>query len=101
MVSVNWTSIRPLDGSQRGGFEELCAQLARAETPVSAKFDRTGNPDAGVECYCTLADGDEWGWQAKYFVDALGSPQWDQLDRSVRTALEKRPNLVRYLVCIP
>ena len=101
MVSVNWTSIRPLDGSQRGGFEELCAQLARAETPVSAKFDRTGNPDAGVECYCTLADGDEWGWQAKYFVDALGSPQWDQLDRSVRTALEKHPNLVRYLVCIP
>ena len=101
MVSVNWTSIRPLDGSQRGGFEELCAQLARAETPVSAKFDRTGNPDAGVECYCTLADGDEWGWQAKYFVDALGSSQWDQLDRSVRTALEKRPNLVRYLVCIP
>ena len=101
MVSVNWTSIRPLDGSQRGGFEELCAQLAGAETPVSAKFDRTGNPDAGVECYCTLADGDEWGWQAKYFVDALGSSQWDQLDRSVRTALEKHPNLVRYLVCIP
>ena len=101
MVSVNWTSIRPLDGSQRAGFEELCAQLARTETPVDAKFDRTGNPDAGVECYCTFPVGDEWGWQAKYFVDALGRPQWDQLDRSVRTALEKHPNLARYFVCIP
>ena len=101
MVTVNWTTIRPLDGSQRAGFEELCAQLARTETSVSAKFDRTGNPDAGVECYCTLADGNEWGWQAKYFVDALGSSQWDQLDRSVRTALEKHPNLARYFVCIP
>ena len=80
---MNWTSIRPLDGSQRAGFEELCAQLARAETPVCVKFDRTGNPDAGVECYCTLADVDEWGWQAKYFVDALGGPQWDQI-RSFR-----------------
>ena len=101
MVSVNWASIRPLDGSQRAGFEELCAQLARTETPVDAKFDRTGNPDAGVECYCTFPGGDEWGWQAKYFVDALGKPQWDQLDRSIRTALEKHPNLARYFVCIP
>ncbi len=90
-----------MGGSQRAGFEELCAQLARTETPVDAKFNRTGDPDAGVECYCTFPDGNEWGWQAKYFVDSLGGPQWTQLDRSVRTALEKHPNLVRYLVCIP
>ena len=101
MVAVNWTTIRPLDGSQRAGFEELCAQLARTETPVDAKFDRAGNPDAGVECYCTFPGGDEWGWQAKYFVGALEGPQWNQLDRSVRTALEKHPNLARYFVCIP
>ena len=101
MVTANWTTIRALDGSQRAGFEELCAQLARTETPVDAKFNRTGNPDAGVECYCTFPGGDEWGWQAKYFVDALGGPQWTQLDRSVRTALEKHPDLARYFVCIP
>ena len=101
MVTVNWTTIRALDGSQRAGFEELCAQLARAETPIHAKFNRTGNPDAGVECYCIFPGGVEWGWQAKYFVDAFGGPQWTQLDRSVRTALEKHPNLVRYFVCIP
>ena len=54
MVSVNWNNIRPLNGSQNAGFEELCAQLARLETPLDAKFTRTGNPDAGVEGYCVL-----------------------------------------------
>ena len=67
MASVNWNNIRPLNGSQNAGFEELCAQLARLETPRDAKFTRTGNPDAGVEGYCVLPSGDEWCWQAKYF----------------------------------
>ena len=63
-------------------------------------FERKGTPDAGVECYCILKDGDEWGWQAKYF-DTLGTSQWSQLDKSVKTALDKHPKLVRYFVCIP
>ena len=37
MITVNWHSIRPLHGSQNAGFEELCAQLARFETPSNAK----------------------------------------------------------------
>ncbi len=99
-MQLNWNDIRPLNGSQANGFEELCAQLARAESPDGAKFKRKGTPDAGVECYCTLKDGDEWGWQAKYF-DTLGTSQWSQLDKSVKTALDKHPKLVRYFVCIP
>ena len=100
MVSVNWNDIRALNGSQNAGFEELCAQLARLETPSNAKFTRTGNPDAGVEGYCVLPNGDEWGWQAKYF-SSLGSSQWTQIDSSVKTALSKHPNLTRYYVCVP
>lgn len=100
MVSVNWNDIRPLNGSQNAGFEELCAQLARLETPSNAKFTRTGNPDAGVEGYCVLPNSDEWEWQAKYF-SSLGSSQWTQIDSSVKTALSKHPNLTRYYVCVP
>lgn len=70
------------------------------ESPKGASFQRKGIPDAGVECYTTLPDGSEWGWQAKYF-DALGDSQWSQLDKSVKTALDKHPSLVRYFVCIP
>ena len=100
MYSVNWNNIRPLNGSQYAGFEELCTQLARLETPDNAKFTRTGNPDAGVEGYCVLPSGDEWGWQAKYFF-SLGDSQLRQIDDSVKTALDKHPNLKRYYVCVP
>ena len=100
MVSVHWNNIRPLNGSQNAGFEEICAQLARLEIPRDAKFTRTGNPDAGVEGYCVLPSGDEWGWQAKYFF-ALGPSQWAQIDDSVETALDKHPNIKRYYVCVP
>ena len=100
-MNLDWHSIRAINGSQREGFEELIAQLARAETPPDARFERVGAPDAGVECYCVLEDGSEWGWQAKYFTSALNNAQWAQLDDSVKTALDKHPALTRYYVCIP
>ena len=78
----------------------MCVQLARVETPEGAKFIPTGTPDAGVECYCVLSDGKEWGWQAKYFTSPLTNTQWQQLDGSVGTALDKHPRLVRYYVCV-
>ena len=99
MYSVDWETIRPWNGSQSGGFEELCVQLARAETLEEVK--RPGPPDAGVECYCVLPDHNEWGWQAKYFTSRLKNTQWQQLDGSVETALDKHPRLVRYYVCVP
>ena len=99
-MNIDWTDIRPLNGSQAHGFEELCAQLARAESPTGAEFKRKGTPDAGVECFCVLDDGSEWGWQAKYF-QTMGPSQWSQVDKSVKTALDKHPGLARYYVCIP
>lgn len=98
--NLDWKAIRPINGSPAEGFEELCAQLARAETPSGARFERKAPPDGGVECYAIFGDGSEWGWQAKYF-DGLGDSQWSQLDESIRKALEKHPRLVRYFVCVP
>ena len=100
-MDISWQSIRTINGSQREGFEELVAQLARSESPASSKFERVGAPDAGVECYCVLESGGEWGWQAKYFTSALTSGQWGQLDDSVETALDKHPELVQYFICVP
>ena len=99
MYSVDWKAIRPWNGSQYGGFEELCVQLARVETLHEVK--RPGAPDAGVECYCVLPDGNEWGWQAKYFTSPLTNTQWQQIDGSIQTALDKHQRLVRYYVCVP
>ena len=97
---LDWNSIRPHDGTKDHSFEELCAQLARSESPQDARFERKGAPDAGVECFCILKNGDEWGWQAKFF-HTLGSSQWNQIDKSVKTALEKHPSLTRYFICVP
>ena len=99
-MTLDWNSIRPLNGGRDKGFEELCAQLAQAEGPSGSAFVRKGTPDAGVECYAILSSGGEWGWQAKYF-DELGDSQWSQIDRSIKTALQKHPRLVRYFVCVP
>lgn len=100
-MRLSWSDLRALNGSQAVGFEELCSQLARFEAPDGAEFVRTGSPDGGVECYCRLEDGREWGWQAKFFDKPLRDPQWNQLDRSVKAALEAHPDLVRYFVCVP
>ena len=100
-MGLNWSDLRALNGSQREGFEELCSQLARDETPARAEFVRKGSPDGGVECFCGFEDGREWGWQAKFFRESLREPQWSQIDRSIRTALEAHPGLIKYFVCVP
>ena len=100
-MDLSWSDLRALHGSQEKGFEELCSQLARLETPTGAEFVRTGSPDSGVECFSRLEDGREWGWQAKFFRSALRDPQWRQLDRSVKAALDTHSCLARYVVCVP
>ena len=81
MGEVNLVNQAPLEsglnGSRAAGFEELRAQLARAEAPAGGKFERKGIPDAGVQCFCALCDDTEWGWQAKYFT-TLGDSQFPQ-----------------------
>ena len=99
-MNLDWKAIRPLHGDKAKGFQELCVQLARTESPANAEFIPKGNPDAGVECYCVLGDGSEWGWQTKYF-DTLEQSQWSQIDRSVKKALTKHPSLRRYFICVP
>jgi hypothetical protein len=99
--------IRPVGGSKQHGFEEFCCQIAELEQDLEpqlrdAVFHRKGKyGDAGVECYYVLNNGEEWGWQAKYFIDRLEREQWQQIDESVRAAVEKHQRLTKYIVCIP
>jgi hypothetical protein len=101
-MSINWNNIRPLQNSQNEGFEELVCQLARHEKVANSKrFIRKGKPDAGVECFWILENDDEWAWQAKFFTSSLNTTQWGELDDSIKTVLEKHPNLKKYIVAIP
>jgi len=99
-IPIDWNAIRPLNDSRAKGFEELCAQLARAESPDGSRFERKGTPDAGVECYAVLEDSNEWGWQAKY-LNRFDNSAWSEIDQSVKKALDKHPRLVTYFICVP
>ena len=99
---LDWNSLRPLENSQQKAFEELCVQLAAGESrPAGSRFVRKGAPDAGVECYWTLPNGDLQGWQAKFFRETPKSTQWQQIDESVERALSQHGRLVQYIVCLP
>ncbi len=101
-MAINWNKLRPWNGSAEDAFEELCSQLAAAESvPDGSRFFRKGTPDAGVECFWRLPKGDEWGWQAKFFRSSPDKAQWKQIDESVNTALKKHPNLTQYTICLP
>ena len=102
MHNLDFNQIRPLNGSANDGFEEFVCQLARKEEISCAKrFVRNGKPDGGVECYWILADGSEVAWQAKYFCKAFGDSQYQQIDGSVKEALNAHPNLRRYIIAVP
>lgn len=103
-LNIDFNNIKPHNGSQRDGFEELCCQLASFNAPQkNSTFivkDGSGG-DAGVECYWKLPNGSEYAWQAKYFPNTFGSSQWTQIDESVKTTIEKHPKIVKYYICIP
>ena len=98
---MNWNNIISLDGLQNNAFEELVCQLADLNFSKSGKFIKVGNPDGGGECYIIKENGDEIGFQAKYFLSTPQKMQFDQLDSSIKTALKKHPNLKSYYVAIP
>lgn len=101
-LPVNFKDIRPIESSQRKGFEELCSQLAHQfeDVPDSWRYTRIGDPDAGIECRWESPEGNVWGWQAKY-VDSINNSSLSQIDDSIEKALDTYPNLTRYYICAP
>lgn len=101
-MASDFHDIRPWNGSQYEAFEELCCQLAEYEHgPTRSIFIRKAPPDGGVECFRQLLDGDEWGWQAKFFLHPPRKYQWDQIEDSLKKALGTHPRLTSYTICLP
>jgi hypothetical protein len=100
---LDFTRIRNHRGTQMGGFEELCCQLAALEDPAEgSSFIRKGSgADQGLECYRSYSDGHEVGWQAKYFINGFESGQVSDLNDSLKRALAAHPQLRKFVVCLP
>ena len=57
--------------------------------------------DGGVESYAVLKDGSIIGLQAKWFPTSMASSQIAQIKNSIKTAKKVRPEISRYIVCVP
>lgn len=100
---INWSKIK--DNKNRS-FEELCFQVAKELYGKKGSFTRVDDSGGGdgVEFYVTLENGDEWGWQAKFYHP---QPRLSKSSRkrSIRESLEKactvHPNLKKWILCTP
>lgn len=102
-LNLDFRRIREHRGTQNGGFEELCCQLAALEDlATNSRFIRKGpGADQGLECYRTYASGHEVGWQAKYFINGFDDGQLYDLDDSLQRALRAHTKLTTFVVCLP
>jgi hypothetical protein len=101
---IDFTRIRSLGpGGQREGYEQfICEQVAQEQPTPAAKFVSLhgAGGDGGVECYWTLPNGTEHGWQAKYWTTRSDVDK-SQLDKSIKAALAQHPKLTKYSIAIP
>lgn len=101
---IDFARVRSLGaGGQRDGYgQQICELVAQESPDADAKFMSLhgAGGDGGVECYWTLPDGTEQGWQAKYWTSHADVDK-SQLDTSVKAALTNHPDLTKYTIAIP
>lgn len=104
---VEWSKIKSYGDDQPHSFEELCYQIAKGIYGNEGKFTRVNDSGGGdgVEFYLTLPNGDEWGWQAKFYHSPTGrlsvSNRKNQIKKSLKKSCEKHSNLKKWILCTP
>ena len=102
---IEWSKLKPYQNNKYRSFEELCYQIAKGLYGEKGRFtsvDDSGGGD-GVEFYVTLPNGDEWGWQAKFYHPnpRLSDSRKRSIKDSLKTACEKHPRLKKWFLCTP
>ena len=105
---MNWTNFQTYGMAPDKAFEVLCNQLFENWSKEEYKSDiasirvvNGAGGDGGVESYATLKDGSIIGLQAKWFPTSMVSSQIAQIKNSIKTAKKVRPEISRYIVCVP
>lgn len=105
---MNWTKFQTYSMAPDKAFEVLCNQMFENWCKEEYKSDiasirvvNGAGGDGGVESYAVLKDGSIVGLQAKWFPTSMTSSQINQIKNSIKTAKKVRPEITRYIVCIP
>lgn len=102
---IDWSKLKPYQNDKYRSFEELCYQIAKGLYGEKGRFtsvDDSGGGD-GVEFYLTLPNGDQWGWQAKFYHPdkRLNDSRKRSIKDSLKKSCEKHPNLKKWILCTP
>lgn len=105
---MNWQTFQINNQSQEKAFECLCNQLfenwCRETYSSDISYFTVNNGaggDGGVESYAILKDNTVVGLQAKWFPNVIEASHINQIRNSIQTALKIRPNIKKYIVCVP
>ncbi|MDD7885055.1 hypothetical protein [Flavivirga sp. 57AJ16] len=103
-----WDSFNTYRGSYQNSFETLCNQLFErylsrnyAATLDEFKVINGAGGDGGIEAYGKLSNGNFIAIQSKWFKQALDNNEINQIRKSITGALDIRPNIIEYIICIP
>ena len=103
---IDWSRLETYQGSQYRSFEELCYQIAKGLYGECGRFtsvDDSGGGD-GVEFYTTLPNGDQWGWQAKFYHPERRlsvSSRKQSIKGSLEKACQTHRRLKKWILCTP
>ena len=102
---IDWSELKTYENYKYRSFEELCYQIANGLYGEAGNFtsiDDSGGGD-GVEFYLTLPNGDEWGWQAKFYYPdkRLSNSRKQSIKKSLKKSCEVHPHLKKWILCTP
>ena len=105
---MNWDMFQTYGLSAEKGFEMLCNQLFENWCKETYKNDlltfsvvNGAGGDGGVESYAEVKNSGIVGLQAKWFRSSIDASHISQIRNSLNTAMKIRPNITRYIVCVP
>lgn len=103
---IDWSKLKTYKGNKYLSFEELCYQIAKelyGEKGDFTSIDDSGGGD-GVEFYLTLPNGDQWGWQAKFYHPnarlSIGNRK-QSIKGSLIKACQEHKRLKKWILCTP
>ena len=103
---IDWSKLEVYQNNKYRSFEELCYQIAKRLYGEKGRFtsvDDSGGGD-GVEFYLTLENGDQWGWQAKFYYpqERLNySNRKQSIAKSLKKTCKTHPSLKKWILCTP
>jgi hypothetical protein len=105
---MDWNGLLTYGEAPEKAFETICNQLfrrflQRTEGARLLKFRvvNSAGGDGGVESYGGLIGGEIVAVQSKWFRNRMEEGQFGQIEKSINTALRLRPDIKKYIVCVP